>query len=56
VQTISDHCLLDKGISYASPAGAEDSSNKYDTPQTVAEIEAHNLVYQRICSKPQETH
>jgi hypothetical protein len=51
IRTVHDLCLIDKGIGYASqlPGAVEDSSNRYDTAQTVAEIEAHNLRFEAIC-------
>jgi hypothetical protein len=54
VRTVHDYCLIAQGISYASqPAGQqEDSSNKFDTKETVTQVEAHNLAYQRTCPQP----
>ncbi len=51
VRTVSDYCLIARGISYASqlPGLTETSANLYDTAATVAAIEAHNLAYDRVC-------
>ena len=51
VRTISDFCLIAKGIGYAAKpdAATETLANIYDTPETVAAVEEHNLKYQRTC-------
>lgn len=53
VRTISEYCLIAKGITYSEiKAGqTEDSANKYDTPETVDQIKNHDLAYERVCSK-----
>lgn len=52
VRTVSDYCLIAKGIGYASPNGTETAENKFDTPLTVAEIEVHNNKYESLCNQP----
>ena len=54
VRTVSDYCLIARGISYASqPAGQEeDSRNRFDTAETVRDVEEHNVVYRRRCPRP----
>lgn len=51
VRTVHDYCLLAKGITFSEPHGAdvEDATNKYDTPNTTAQIKYHDLVYEKIC-------
>ena len=53
VRTIHDVCLIDKGISFA-PANSrpETAENKFDSDETVKEIEAHNLRYEAVCPTP----
>lgn len=52
-RTVNSACLAFKPISYANaPAGAEkadDLGNRYDTPETIAEIDEHDAVYERLC-------
>ena len=54
MRTASETCLVVSGISYAAaPEGAlDDASNRYDTPETVKQVEAHNLVFERLCPEP----
>lgn len=51
VRTVSNYCLIAKGISYSEiKAGqTEDGTNKYDTPETVEQVKAHDLAYERVC-------
>lgn len=51
VRTVSDGCLVFSGIGYASqPSGQQETAeNKYDTVDTVKEVEKHNLVFQKLC-------
>lgn len=51
VRTVSDFCLIAKGISYASKPAAETetAANNFDTDETVAQVEEHNLKYLRRC-------
>ncbi len=51
VRTVHDYCLIASGISYASqPVGeAETVVNRFDTAETVAAVEKHNVVYERTC-------
>lgn len=54
VRTVSDYCLIAKGLSFSRQDGApEDASNKYDTEQTVKEVEEHNLKWLAVCEKPE---
>lgn len=50
-RTVSEYCLIAKGISYSEiKAGqTEDAANKYDTPETVEQVKAHDLAYERVC-------
>jgi hypothetical protein len=52
VRTVSDMCLITKGITFSKkqPTQIEDATNKYDTDETVKQVEAHDLVYERICN------
>ena len=54
VRTVSDYCLIATGISYSEikPGQAEDAANKYDTPETVEQVKAHDLAYERVCPPP----
>lgn len=47
----SSYCLIAKGIGYASqpPGAVETADNLYDTPLTIAAVEAHNLAYEAVC-------
>ncbi len=53
LRTASSACLVFKPLSYANaPAGqerADDLSNRYDTPDTIREIDEHDAVYERLC-------
>ncbi len=52
-RTVSDACLAFKPLSYANaPQGqerADDAGNRFDTPETIAEIDEHDAVYERLC-------
>lgn len=52
-RTVSDGCLVFKPLSYANaPLGQErsdDIGNRYDTPDTIAEIDEHDAVFERLC-------
>lgn len=52
LRTVSNGCLVFKPLSYANgPAGqADDPGNKYDTPETIAQIDEHDAVYERVCA------
>lgn len=55
MRTVHDSCLIFKGISYSSSeqlAQADDVSNRFDTRETVRQIEDHNLKYIRTCGEP----
>jgi hypothetical protein len=51
VRVISDYCLIATGLSYSEiKAGqTETADNKYDTPETVAGVARHDLIYERLC-------
>lgn len=51
VRTISDYCLIAKGISFSEPHGTdvETAANKYDTPETIKQVKAHDLSYEAVC-------
>ena len=51
LRTVDTGCLAFKPISYANaPAGqVDDPGNRYDTPATIAEIDEHDAVYERLC-------
>lgn len=55
-RAISDYCLIAKGISYSEikPGQAEDTTNKYDTPETVKQVKDHDLAYEKVCASPEE--
>jgi hypothetical protein len=55
VRTISNYCLIAKGISYSEKkvAQTETAENKYDTPETVKQVKEHDLAYERTCSSAQ---
>jgi hypothetical protein len=52
LRTVSNGCLVFKPLSYANaPLGqTDDPGNRYDTPATIAEIDEHDAVYERLCS------
>jgi hypothetical protein len=52
VRTVSDYCLISKGITYSAkkPDQVEDALNSYDTDETVAQVKAHDLQYERLCA------
>ena len=54
VRTVSDYCLIAKGISYSEidPTQQESAANEYDTPYTIGQIKDHDLTFERLCSKP----
>ena len=47
----SSWCLGDRTISYlnADEAGQDDPGNRFDTDETVKEIQAHNARYRAAC-------
>lgn len=51
VRTISDYCLIAKGITYSQikENQTEDSTNKYDTEETIEQVKNHDLQYERLC-------
>ena len=51
VRSVSNFCLIAKGISYseAHEGDVEDTANKYDTPETVEQIKAHDRAYEVTC-------
>lgn len=55
LRTVDTGCLVFKPISYANaPAGqADDPGNRFDTPATIAEIDEHDAVYERLCPPAQ---
>lgn len=48
---VGEYCLIAKGITYAEqhPGDVEDSTNKYDSTDTVKQVKDHNLAYERTC-------
>ena len=54
VRTISNFCLIAKGISYSEKKleQVEDATNKYDTPETVEQVKAHDRVFVATCPRP----
>lgn len=52
VRTVSDYCLIAKGITYSQiKAGqVESADNNYDTEETVSQIRDHDLTYERLCN------
>lgn len=52
VRTVSDYCLLASGITFSKikDTQKETDANKFDTDETVAQIEKHDLTYERICN------
>lgn len=55
LRTVSDGCLLFKPLSYANAKPgqerADDPGNKVDTPETVAAIDEHDAVFERVCGR-----
>lgn len=51
VRTVSDYCLIAKGITFSEAHGTdvEGVDNKYDTPETIQQIKDHDLAYERVC-------
>lgn len=51
VRTVSDYCLIAKGITYSQKKQdqIESELNKYDTEETIAQVRDHDLTYERIC-------
>lgn len=51
VRTVSNYCLLAKGITYSEAHGldVEDGTNKYDTDETIQQVKEHDLVFEKIC-------
>jgi hypothetical protein len=51
VRTVSNYCLIAKGISYSEikPTQQEGAANLYDTPETVKQVKEHDLTYERLC-------
>lgn len=52
VRTVSDYCLIAKGITYSEQhqGDVEDATNKYDTNETVTQVKNSDLVFQRLCA------
>jgi hypothetical protein len=52
---VSSGCLIFKPITYANaPRGqerADDPGNRFDTPETIAEIDEHMAVWERVCAR-----
>lgn len=50
-RAISEYCLIAKGITFseAHEGDVEDASNRFDTPETVAQVKEHDLAYERVC-------
>ena len=48
---VSEYCLIAKGIGYAAKpsAATEDARNRFDTDETVASVEEHNLRFEAVC-------
>jgi hypothetical protein len=55
LRTVSDGCLVFKPLTYANPAvgqeRADDPGNRYDTPETIAAIDEHDAVFDRVCGQ-----
>lgn len=50
VRTVSNYCLLAKGISFSdAQTRPDDHTNRYDTPATVEQVKEHDLVYMKLC-------
>lgn len=51
VRTVSNFCLIAKGISYSEikPGQVESAENKYDTPETVKAVKSHDRAYEATC-------
>lgn len=51
VRTVSDYCLIAKGITYSEikTGQIEDINNQYDTEETVKQVRDHDLTYERLC-------
>lgn len=51
VRTVSDYCLIAKGITYSEikQEQQEGVANEYDTPETIAQVKDHDLTYERLC-------
>lgn len=47
-------CLIDREITYnrAGEGQQETAANQFDTPETVDQIAAHNVVFNRTCPRP----
>jgi len=52
----SSWCQGDGPIGYASAdeAGQDDPGNRFDSDETVAEIQAHNARYRAACREPDQ--
>lgn len=54
-KTVNAPCLVFKPLTYANaPRGqerADDPGNRYDTPETIAEIDEHMAVWDALCGK-----
>lgn len=51
VRTVSNYCLIAKGITYSEAHGAdvEDATNKYDTAETIKQVKDHDLAFEKVC-------
>jgi hypothetical protein len=54
LRTVDTGCLVFKPIRYANaPTGqVDDPGNKFDSAETIAEIDEHDAVYERLCATP----
>jgi hypothetical protein len=51
VRPIDNFCLVAKPITFSRirPEQVETKENKYDTEETVDQVEEHDIVYERLC-------
>jgi len=54
VRTVSDYCLIAKGITYSEIHGTQKESvaNIYDTPETIKQVKDHDLTFEKLCPSP----
>lgn len=55
VQPVHSYCALAFPITFsrAQVGQVEDAANKYDTGETAAQVERHDVIYERTCPQPQ---
>lgn len=54
-RAISEYCLIAKPITFskARAGQVETAANAYDTPETVTQVENHDLAYEKVCGAAQ---